>query len=52
MVILDKLTCFYLSGPQQVRWGLIRPSTPKSLLTPDVVDVKMSNIVQCECVRC
>ena len=24
----------YLSGPQQVPWGLIRPSTPKSLPTP------------------
>jgi len=26
----------YLSGPQQVPWGLIRPSTPKSLPTPDL----------------
>jgi len=24
----------YLYGPQQVPWGLIRPSTPKSLPTP------------------
>jgi len=26
----------YLSGPQQVAWGLILPSTPKSLQTPEL----------------
>jgi len=29
----------YLSGPPQVRWGLIWPSTPKSLPTPDISEL-------------
>jgi len=40
----------YLSGPQQVPWGLIRPSTPKSLPTP-ALNPAQSNSTQ-EWERC
>jgi len=36
----------YLSGPQQVPWGLIRYSTPKSLPTRDTIKPMRSLLVQ------
>ena len=43
--MLGKLICFQLSSPQKVCRKLIRPSTPKSLLTPGLKQPTYSHVL-------